>query len=179
MPTSSGKSEGGRKAPSRKTKVLISPMDSSGFFIDEMRAIVTREGFKLNQDVSFPINLKKTSIDGSPSVAGGCAVDIDLDFVKQLRSLGSQPVPYQRQTDDEEGVRWEPIEEAFDRLVSRITEMGSYGIKYAFLDDEKVATRFLNQLRSQATQEQRVQMEAMSEGVMRSDLAMEGDRVYG
>jgi hypothetical protein len=176
MPENAGKQDGGRKAPSRKFKVLISPMDSSGFFIDEMRATVTREGFKLNQDVSFSVNLKKMSIDGSPAAAGGCGVEIDIPFIKQLRSLGQHPVPWMRQ--DDEG-NWEDEGQAFDRFIKRIKEMGSYGIKYAFLDDEKVATRFLNQLRSQATKEQRVQMEAMSEGVMRSDLAMEGDRVYG
>ncbi len=138
------------------TKVLFAASDSYQFFIDVLVPDVTADGMRINKKVSYTIRLKKGDpIEGLPGSAGGCTKAINPGLATQF------------------GIPW-------GELLNRIYEHGSYGsvAGFAFLDDERGSKALLDKMRRQAVKEGRVQMEALTEGVIRSDMALDGDRVY-
>lgn len=134
-------------------RVLIAKADSFQLFIDTVEKTVTDDGYAVNRPRSYTIRLKKSDlIEGLPATASGSSITLTPDTAKGM------------------GI-------SFEDLCSRIEDMGNYGLLFAFLDDPEASKKVISQLHRQAIKENNVQVEAMSQGVVRSNLALPEDRL--
>jgi hypothetical protein len=148
-------------------RILICSAGSYHLLIDDIRSGTARSGLPVIERPHFHIKFLKTPIDGVPETAGGCSFVVTPEVVKRMG--------YPRY-DVETHVQEDAVK-AYVRFCQQIEDQKAYGLKFAFLDDTEKADRILKALHKQADKEAEVTMEAMVEGVMRSDMALPGDRL--
>jgi hypothetical protein len=146
-----GLKKGKKKYPDRR--ILFGPMDSQLFFIDIIERSETADGYRVNKKRSVPVRLTRAAvIDGLPDAAGGCSALVHPEMS-------------------------EDFEVDYSMLNELIEKHRNYGRRFAFIDDKKKSAPILDQMRRQAIKEGVVQMEALTEGVQRSDMALPEDRL--
>ena len=150
------KSGGAKASP----LILFSPAGSFNLFISELRNAFGDAGMPITFEATFHVRLDTSSIDGSPAVAGGCAVEINRLRSRSVPKRGIPAVPFRRIIETEPEIVQEPVDLTRQRFIDTIKLMGPYGVRYAFLDDAKAAERLIQQMRAQAGKETEVQAEA-------------------
>jgi hypothetical protein len=150
-----------------RERILIGIANSFNLLLSGYKTVVTNDGLSAAKEAVFPLNLTSAPIEGLPETAGGCALKITPALTRKIG--------YRRH--DAKTDTWEDPNDAYDRLIAEIEGRSNYGIRFVFIDDPR-ATRVLDQLRAQARKEAAVTQEALTVGVMRSDMALPEDRIY-
>lgn len=141
-----------KKAPAKRklpeTRLLFGTLDSKLFFVSITYQDETQDHYKVNRVKDYAVKMTADSvIEGLPASAGGCSVTISPSMAADLG------LPY-------------------EKLVDLIEKANGYGRRFAFLDDRAASKPILDQMRRQAAKEARVNNEAMTEGIARSDMAV-------